>query len=199
MCLLGLQAGAQTSAPAPVASPSGNLRDYQAISNRQRFGWALRSTLGPESLVAGAVTAGYGTAIDKPSEYGPHWDGFGKRYGMRLTGVATSNTIESSLGSLWGEDPRYFRAPNQPFKSRLRRVVLTTFTAPGPDGHYRPAYARFVAIPANNFLSNTWRADSESDNRDAALRTLYGFLGRMGSNAFAEFWPDVKQRAFHGR
>ncbi len=197
MCLLALPAAGQTSASTPVTSRFGSVQNYQPISGSERFRWFLRSTLGPESLVAGAVTAGFGTAIDKPSEYGPHWDGFGKRYGIRLTGVATSNAIESSLGSLWGEDPRYFRDPDQPFKTRLGHVVLTTFTAPGADGRYRPAYARLVAIPGNNFLSNTWRADSESDNRDAALRTLYGFLGRMGSNAFAEFWPDVKQRAFH--
>ena len=30
----------------------------------------------------------------------------------------------------------------------------------------------------------------------AALRCLYGVLGKMGSNAFIEFWPDVRKLVF---
>ena len=57
--------------------------------------------------------------------------------------------------------------------------------------------ARFVAIPGNNFLSNTWRERSEADTNHALERTALGFLGRMAGNTFEEFWPDVKQKIFH--
>jgi len=130
-------------------------------------------------------------------EYGPHWDGFGKRYGMRLTGVSTGNAMEASLGAIWGEDPRYFRLVNAPFKERVGSVVKMTFLAHNRFGNVVPAYARYVSTPSNNFLSNTWRADSEATNRAAALRTLWGFLGLMGRNAFEEFWPDVRHSVFH--
>ena len=69
-----------------------------------------------------------------------------------------------------------------------------TFLAQDRDGKVMPAYARYIAIPGNNFLSNTWRADSEATTSAAVTRTLTGFLGRMAGNAFDEFWPDVKQR-----
>jgi hypothetical protein len=59
-----------------------------------------------------------------------------------------------------------------------------------------PAYARYISTPGNNFLSNTWRADSEATNRAAALRTIWGFAGLMGKNAFTEFWPDARQIVF---
>ena len=72
-----------------------------------------------------------------------------------------------------------------------------TFVAPNQNGGMRPAYARYMAIAGNNFLSNTWRADSEATTGDASLRIAIGFFGRMGSNLFAEFWPDVGQRVFH--
>ena len=45
--------------------------------------------------------SGWQTARDKPVEYGPSWEGFGKRYGMRLTGVATGNAMEAAIGSIW--------------------------------------------------------------------------------------------------
>ncbi len=170
--------------------------NYQPITGEGRVKWVVFSTVGPPSLVGGVISAGFGTLYNRPSEYGPHWEGFGKRYGIRLSGVSVSNTMEAGLGALWGEDPRYFRAAGQPFKTRLSHVVKMTFLAHNREGRTMPAYARYVAIPGNNFLSNTWRADSEADAGHASLRTLLGFLGRMSGNAFDEFWPDVKGRVF---
>ena len=116
---------------------------------------------------------------------------------MRFTGIATGNAMETAVGSLWGEDPRYFRAIGRPFPERMKNVVRMTFVARRADGSTGPAYARYIGISGNNFLSNTWRADSESSVGDACLRTALGFAGRMGGNAFAEFWPTVTKHLFH--
>jgi hypothetical protein len=159
--------------------------------------WFLTNTIGPPHLVGGLFTSAFGTAVDRPSEYGPGWAGFGDRYGMRLTGISTGNAIEASAGALWAEDPRYFRVPGESFKRRLSNAVELTFVAPRRNGHYAPAYARYMAISGNNFLSNTWRVDSEANNHDAVIRTADGFAGRFASNFFEEFWPDIKQFVFH--
>ncbi len=113
---------------------------------------------------------------------------------MRLTGISTGNAMEAGFGALWGEDPRYFRATGQPFKGRLKHVVVMTFVARQADGGFAPAYARYIGTVGNNFLSNTWRADSES-GAERCLRSDsgWGLPARMGSDAFAEFWPDRTQ------
>jgi hypothetical protein len=196
-----LVGGSVSSVGQTVQNPSsGTLpsASYQSITARQRFNWFVDSTLGPETLSVGILSAAFGTARDAPKEYGPHWGGFADRYGMRLTGVSTGNALEAGFGALWGEDPRYghFRNANDPFKDRLRRVVVMTFVAHDRQGNLMPAYARYIATPGNNFLSNTWRADSEATNRAATVRTVWGFAGLMGKNAFTEFWPDVRQRLF---
>jgi hypothetical protein len=105
---------------------------YQQISAGEHLRWFAQSTVGPESLTAGLFSAGFGTAIDRPREYGPHWDGLGKRYAMRLTGVSTGNAIEAGLGAVWGEDPRYFRAAGQPIKRRLKNVTVMDFRGSPP-------------------------------------------------------------------
>jgi hypothetical protein len=169
---------------------------YEPITSRQRLRWFITSTIGPSHLAAGVFSSAFGTALDRPQEYGPHWAGFGSRYGMRLTGIVTGNAIEASAGSLWGEDPRYFRVPDRPVKERLRNIVRLTFVARGTDGTSQPAYARYMAISGNNFLSNMWRVQSEANTQDAFLRTGEGFAGRMAANAFEEFWPDIKSRIF---
>lgn len=184
-CTLAGLASAQTNGPA-----------YQPITGGGRFEWAIMNTVSLPSFGAGVVSSGLGTAIHQPSEYGTNLNGFGKRFGLRLTGVSTSNTMEAGLGAFWGEDPRYFRAAGQPFGRRIGHVLKMTVMAPNRDGTIQPAYARFAAIGGSNFLSNAWRPDSDATVGHATIRVGLGFLARLSSNAFYEFWPDVKARVF---
>jgi hypothetical protein len=193
------QRGNQTNKPSLVTplQPVVAGEPYRPITGRERFRWLITDTIGPEHLAGGVITSAVGTALDRPKEDGPHWSGFAERFGVRLTGVTTSNAMEAAVGAVWGEDPRYFREPHEPFRARVKNVIKQTFTARRSDGNFAPAYARFAAISGSNFLSNTWRPDSEANNHDATLRTLEGFAGRMSSNAWEEFWPDVKAYVFH--
>ena len=152
------------------------------------------NTINLPSFGAGLVSSGLGTYSNQPHEYGTSLKGFGKRFGMRLSGVAVSNTMEAGLGAVWGEDPRYPRAAGERFSQRVGHVVKMTFMAPNRDGQIVPAYARYAAIGGSNALSNAWRADSDVTLDHTAIRIGLGFLGRMSSNAFYEFWPDVKDR-----
>lgn len=193
-CCLGASLFAQTgngihidNAPALPQAPS----TYQPITPKERSVWFVRSTVGIQSLTGGLFSAGLATATNSPHEYGPHWGGFGDRYGMRLTGISTGNAIEASLGAIWGEDPRYFQTVRQPFGSRVKNIVDLTFRAYRTDGDRHLAYARYAADFGNNFLSNTWRVPSESDSEHALLRSAYGISGRALSNTFQEFWPSV--------
>ena len=203
--LLVLPAFGQNANP-PVPNPferaltlmhTEPVTEYRPATASDRIRWFVASTVSPSRLfVVGPISSAWGTLRDVPSEYGTHWDGFGKRNGMRLTGVVTGNLMEAGLGAIWGEDPRYFRSPDHGFLPRVKYVVKTTFLAPDRSGRWRPAYARYMGNVGNNFLSNTWRADSEANTSDAVVRCVWGVLGRMTSDAFAEFWPDVRRKVF---
>jgi hypothetical protein len=184
--------------PSAVLAQNSNwlkpIPNYQPIQANERVKWYLNSTAGVSSLLlAGPISSGWGTLLNRPEEYGPHWEGFGKRYGMRLTGVATGNAIEVTMGAALGEDPRYFRSTDQVFGARVKHVLKSTFMAPNRKGEWRPAYARFAGNVGNNFLSNTWRVQSESTAEAALLRCVWGITGRMASHAFNEFLPDAKK------
>ena len=179
----------------PQSSSTSSSSD-QPITGKQRADWFAVSTLGPESIAGGVISAGWGTLLNRPREYDTHWQGFGQRYGMRLTGVAVSNAMEASVGALWGEDPRYPRSQSESLGGRIGHVVKMTFLAENRRGQLMPAYARYVAISGSNFISNAWRPDSQATVGDATVRVTLGSLGRMSSNAFQEFWPDVRERFF---
>jgi len=172
---------------------------YQPLTPRERFRWFTSNTIDPSNLIGGVFDAGFGTAPNRPKEYGPHWGGFGKRYGIGMTRSATGNAIEAGAGLILREDPRYFRMPDRPFRTRFRNVVRLAFAARGGEGSFKPAYARYMAVFGTNFLSNSWRVNSEANTHDALLRSAEGFGGVLASNAFEEFWPDVKKWLFHKR
>jgi len=176
-----------------ASSSSSNSSSSDAlppITGAERIQWAVRRTIGTGAL----FSAAWGTLFDVPREYGTHWQGFGERYGIRLSALAVSNSTEAGLGAIWGEDPRYIRDAGAPFKNRIGHAMKMTFMTQNRDGNIMPAYARFMAIPGSNFLSNAWRPDSDATLSHASVRTGLRFLGRMGSNTFQEFWPDVRQK-----
>jgi hypothetical protein len=97
------------------------------------------------------------------------------------------SVMEVSLGSLWGEDPRYIRTEGLPMKSRLAYVIKMTFMAKDRAGNIMPAYSRYLAFPASSFLSNAWQPTSQATVNQALARVGLGFLSRMGENAWKEF------------
>jgi hypothetical protein len=194
--------GQSASPPDPPSSTATVTRTdvipiYQPITLTGRLQWFAVETAGPVSLLGtGPISSGWGTLLDRPKEYGTHWEGFGQRYGIRLTGISTGNAIEAGLGSVWGEDPRYFPSHLRGFRARAGYVIKTSFLAPHRDGQWHPAYARYVGVVGNNILSVTWRVPSERNTSNTLQRCAYGVLVDIVGNAFTEFWPDVKRKVF---
>jgi hypothetical protein len=164
----------------------------------QRLAWFDEKTFGVLNVGGSVPVAAWLTFLDKPREAGTHWEGFAERYGVSVSTNAVSNAMEAGLGTIWGEDPRYWRdGPGVSLKSRLGHVVTWTVVARNRNGELRPAYARFIALSSSSFISNAWREPSETDPEHSLERIAFGLLGRMGSNALDEFWPDIKRRIFH--
>lgn len=206
--LLLLPAYAQSTRAADPAAGSGlatmrspgAIANYQPATGSDRVKWFALTTAGPLSLLAaGPISSAWSTMLDTPKEYGPHWEGFGQRYGMRLTGLSTGNAMEAALGMLWGEDPRYFPSPTRGFGPRVKYVIRSSFVAPHRDGRWHPAYARFAGNVGSSFVSSTWRVPSENGLGSAALRCFWGVVGDIAGNAYTEFWPDVKRKVLRRR
>ena len=196
---LGVDAQAQQQPGQPASVQPGNgpiLKPYQYISGEERIKWFVMSTAGPTSLLAGGpISAGWSTLTNSPEEYGPHWEGFGKRYAMRLSGISTSNAIEALSGAALGEDPRYIPAPaGSSFGRRIRYVIVSSFVAYRPDGSRRFSYSRVAGNVGNNFLSNLWRVESENTADAAAWRCVWGLTSRMSGFAFSEFMPSLARK-----
>jgi hypothetical protein len=171
---------------------------FRPVSAWQRVGWFDQKTFGVLTLGGSIPGAAWQTFTDQPRAAGRHWDGFAERYGVAVSTSALSNAMEAGVGAAWGEDPRYQRdGADAALKSRLGHVVKWTVVAPDRRGELRPAYARFIALSGSSFISNTWREPGDTSVENSFGRIGFALLGRMGSNAFDEFWPDTKRKLFH--
>ncbi|MBE0659994.1 MAG: hypothetical protein IH602_20035 [Bryobacteraceae bacterium] len=180
------------AAAVPVAAQ--NIATPVRAGSLNRVEWFAYATAGPASTMGGLISSGYGVLTNEPPEYPPNTKGFGQRFGMRLTGMATGNAINASMGAIWGEDPRYARHGGPEFGARVKRIIGHTFVTRYRDGEARFAWARLAGNVGNNSLSNLWRVQSEVGAGETAKRISFGFLGQMAGNAFAEFWPDVRKK-----
>jgi hypothetical protein len=167
---------------------------YEPISPAGRIEWIVVGTIGLQSLaLVGPLSAGWQTAFNTPSEWGQSWEGFWKRYLAREVDVTISNSLEAGVGAFLGEEPRYIRSGRKGIWPRARYVMKTVFLTQRRDGHLAPAWGRYVGNTLNNIIENTYLPPSVTTPGETVLRSAYGFLGRLGGNAWEEFWPDAKK------
>jgi hypothetical protein len=153
--------------------------------------WAATTSVHPQRFAGYVISSGLSTLTNSPEEYGQHWGGWAKRVGLRASTGATGLLLETGIGAMWHENPRYFRASGKPIRSRVKSILLQTILVYNSDAHLVPAYARYIAIPTNSYLTNAWRPDSTTDVAHTLGRVELSFLDRMIGNAFSEFGPDL--------
>lgn len=176
----------------PASAPAADT--YVPITGEQRVEWVVAGSVGPRSLGVGVLSSAWQTAWNVPEEWQRSWRGFGKRYLEREADVTISNSIEAAVGSLWGEEPRYIRAPGGSVKARAGYAARSVVLARRRDGRFAPAWGRYTANVANNLIENTWLPPSVTTPGATALRCASAFAGRLAGNLFDEFWPDIRQR-----
>ncbi|MCU1383516.1 MAG: hypothetical protein JWL71_2213 [Acidobacteria bacterium] len=177
------------------ADPPLTADRYAPITTDQRVDWIVDGTIGRRSLtVVGPLATAWQTAFNSPEEWGRGVPGIAKRYAQREADVAISNTIEAGLGALSGEDPRYIRSGRTGLWPRARYAIKTVFLAQRPDGSLKPAWGRYAGNTLNNLIENSWLPPSVTTPGQTVLRSGMGMLGRLGGNAWEEFWPDVARK-----
>jgi hypothetical protein len=173
--------------PAPLTPTPAAPTVNPPIDGHERLAWLYVENLGAGSVLDDVAVGAVDTFFNTPKEYKTHWSGFGERTGIVAANFGVKSVMEAGLGSIWGEDPRYFRTTGLSVKGRMAYVIKMTFLAQDRTGKTMPAYSRYLAMPASSFLYNAWMPTSEATVNDALVRTALGFLSRMGENAWKEF------------
>lgn len=184
----------------PVMPPTpGLLRETltaKKLTPHEKFQYRVVEQFGIRGFLGTAISAGIGQGLDIPDAWGPHWDGYGKRYASGF-GVGISRQVFAlGLDDLLHQDPRYFPSSQAGFMPRLDNVLKQLLLAKDDDGHVRVASSRIISAFAAGFLANAWQPKGHGGIGDGLER---GGLSLVGNAAFfflQEFVPFTRNSAF---
>ncbi len=172
--------------------------DAVALSPKQKFQLAFKSSTDPIQFAIAAVGAGISQGFNDYSGYGQGAQGYFKRWG-----AAYADNFDGALFGgavfpvLLHQDPRYFRKGVGTVKSRFFYSILTTVRAKGDSGHWQPNFSNILGNLAAGGIANLYYP---STDRGADLVVERAFTvtaeGALGGLVL-EFWPDISRHLHH--
>ena len=148
----------------------------------------VMSTVGPAPLFRAAATAGYELGLHRPSEWQLGTSGYARRVGSQLAFNGVQQTLAYGLGSMLGEDNRYFSSTSTRFGPRLRHALLSTFTA-RRNGREVFSVSSLVGVVGASLISREWMPPSWRHGTNVGASIGFTWLGTAGYNLFREFLP----------
>ena len=158
-----------------------------ALTSKQKFELAWRSSVDPFTFVAVGAVAGAGQAGNALSGYGQGAQGYAKRYGAAYGDVVIGTLLGSAvLPSLLKQDPRYFYKGTGSKRSRILYALSSPFMCKGDNGHWQPNYSYVVGNFAAAGIANSYYPSSNQ----GAGQVVETALIRLGENAVASVFQE---------
>ena len=168
--------------PTTTATPGAYVRP----SADKRFKKYINSMFGPWSIGRAVASAGLSTWSDSPEEWGPHWDGFGKRFASNMGRSIMKNTMMYGMDEAFKLDSYYKRSVKRDVGSRIKNAMLGPVTARKPDGKKVFGFPRVVSTYASSVIvSETWYPGT--DWKDGLRNGSMTLLFNGGYNLLKEF------------
>ncbi len=161
--------------------------DAVALTPKQKFELAWRSSVDPFTFVAVGAIAGIQQAGNGLGGYGQGAQGYAKRFGASYGDVVIGTFLGSAImPSLLKQDPRYFYKGTGTKRSRLLYALASPFICKGDNGRWQPNYSYVIGNFAAAGIANTYYPASD---RGAGL-VAETALVRLGENAVASVFQE---------
>jgi hypothetical protein len=130
---------------------------YVRPNGKTRAKRYFNSMFGPVSLVQAASVAGITTWRNSPEEWGPGWEGFGKRFASNVGKGVIKDSITFGMDEALKVDSHFYRSEKRDTGSRIKNALISPFTARKPNGKRTIGLPRLVGTySANIIASETW-------------------------------------------
>ena len=144
-----------TDPATPAALPQ--TRDYVRPSGKTRFNWYVGSIFGPVAIAKDVAVAGIDTWKDSPEEWGPHWEGFGRRFASGLGKSIIKNSVQFGLDEAFTLDSHYYRSKDKSVGARVGNALISPVTARDRNGRRTLGFPRILGTyTASIVAAETW-------------------------------------------
>lgn len=165
------------------------------LTPKQKLILAGVNFIDPANLSLTALSSGITVASDSHSPYGPGMKGFGKSFGVGLTGSLTSEFFGTfAIPAIAHQDPRYHRMPEASVKRRIWHALSRTVISQSDHGAPIPNYSTLLTYPIGNELANMYVPGIQRDAVSTGKRIAIGYATDPIGNLLAEFLPDIGRR-----
>ena len=159
---------------------------YVRPSADKRFKKYINSMFGPWSIGRAVASAGLSTWSNSPEEWGPHWDGFGKRFASNMGRSVMKNTMMYGMDEAFKLDSYYYRSTKRDVGSKIKNAMLSPVIARKPDGKKVFGFPRVVSTYASSVIvAETWYPGT--DWKDGLRNGSMTLLFNGGYNLLKEF------------
>jgi hypothetical protein len=145
-------------------------------------------------LLGAATTSGIAHARNHPSAWEQGMAGYGRRYAHRIGKNAVNNTARLGVEWALGLDGRYYPSHKPEIGGRIAHIIRTTWHARTREGGETVAWGRIAGAFAGGLVSRAWQPDGHRSFRQGLQSGALSFGTDFTSNAFREFWPDLRHR-----
>ncbi|GGH03245.1 hypothetical protein [Silvibacterium dinghuense] len=173
-------------------------RPYHPLRPSEKMVFWLHEEVSPVSLVPAFFSAGYGQLTGGDPKFGTDSGAFGERLGAAALRESSMRFFSDSLiPTLTHTDPRYFRMGSGRPGKRAEWAVERLVIDQDDKGNRIPNYSDLGGRLAASALAMTYYP-SASVNAGVVFKTWGTSLaGAAANNLFMEFWPDIRDAAFH--
>jgi hypothetical protein len=172
------QDGTRASSPDPAYTPP------DAATRRKRF---ISGLVGPYTLGRQLVGAGIATARNSPEEWGPGWDGFGRRMASNFGKNAIKQATVFGLDTGMGYDSHFYRSKDRGTGARIKNALISPVTARNKNGKRVVGIPRLVGTYGSSVIAyETWYPD-RYDWKDGVKSGTISLGFNAAFNLFKEF------------
>ncbi|MDM7922139.1 MAG: hypothetical protein QUS14_07540 [Pyrinomonadaceae bacterium] len=176
-----------TPTPTPDAQPASQTSMYTRPDGKTRAKRYFNSMFGPFALARSAATAGIGTWRNSPEEWGPHWEGFGRRFAANVGRSVIRNSVMFGLDEALKVDSHFYRSEKRDTTSKIVNALVSPVTARKPDGKRTIGIPRIVGTYTSSIIAAETFYPARYDYKDG-IRTGSISLGfNAAFNLIKEF------------
>jgi hypothetical protein len=171
----------------PTPAPSAQDPRYVRPTGSQRSKWYFDSLFGPVSLGKTIGLAGIDTARNSPREWGPHWEGFGKRVASGFGKSVIKSSVQFGLDEALTVDSHYYLSKDRSVGSRVANALLSPVTARDRNGHRVIGAPNIVGTYASSIIAVEAWYPSRYTWQDGLKSGTYSLGFSAAYNLFKEF------------
>lgn len=181
-------AGAFAQQASPSPSPQQpNVNGYVRPDKNERVKRYFMSMFGPRALGKRVVTSAILTWSNSPTEWGEHWDGFGKRFASATGTSIISNTTQFGLEEAFKLDSRYYRSTGGP-GDKIKNAITSPFIARNRYGRKVFGFPHIAGTYTGTVIaSETWMPARKFDWKDGLKGGTVSLGGDIVFNLIKEF------------